>query len=361
MSEIVIILGAGASRNLGGPLMDDFLQIAKTLLRSGRCEGYEQDFKRVFDARDALQQVHPKAKLGLDNLEEVFGAFEMANLLKQLPGTDADAIDQVSVSMKRLITKTLEESVLNPLPKVKGNDPYIKFGKIIKELNSKTRRAAVITFNYDVVIDVAFHTAGVPFDYCLTGDTTIATRLLKLHGSLNWTKCSKPDCRAIVPWSCDRYFERWPPDATEEESGKVQIATRIPSAILHHCSIVVDNEPVIVPPIWNKTEHHHGLASVWHTAAQELRDAEQIFVIGFSLPPTDTFFKYLYALSTVSTHRLERFCVLDPNQEVHNRFRELMGLDITHSNKFSGLRVEFPAAVNQIEEMLITKAIGKRA
>jgi hypothetical protein len=38
---------------------------------------------------------------------------------------------------------------------------------------------------------------------------------------------------------------------------------------------------------------------VWRTAAQHLSEAEHIFIIGYSLPETDQFFRYLYGLGTV--------------------------------------------------------------
>jgi len=50
-------------------------------------------------------------------------------------------------------------------------------------------------------------------------------------------------------------------------------------------------------------------------------------VIGFSLPPTDTFFQYLYALGSVG-QPLRRFQVFDIaplGGEIEQRFRGLLG------------------------------------
>jgi hypothetical protein len=62
-------------------------------------------------------------------------------------------------------------------------------------------------------------------------------------------------------------------------------------------------------------------------AALELRDAENIYVIGFSLPTTDEFFRYLYGLGTVGDTILQRFWVVDPDPSgaVEQRFRGLLG------------------------------------
>ena len=40
--------------------------------------------------------------------------------------------------------------------------------------------------------------------------------------------------------------------------------------------------PMIVPPTWNKSQYHAALSRVWSLAAQELTEAEDIYVIGYS-------------------------------------------------------------------------------
>ena len=69
MSEIVFILGAGASKEAGAPLMSDFLEKADELYRKGQVDEFSQDFKNVFEAISNLQTVHSKAELDLDNIE----------------------------------------------------------------------------------------------------------------------------------------------------------------------------------------------------------------------------------------------------------------------------------------------------
>jgi hypothetical protein len=70
MSEIVLILGAGASKHAGGPLMSDFLAKARAFHKNNQGYQYRDDFARVFAAIGKLQQVHSKSDLDLGNLEE---------------------------------------------------------------------------------------------------------------------------------------------------------------------------------------------------------------------------------------------------------------------------------------------------
>jgi hypothetical protein len=48
MSQTVFVLGAGASRDAGGPLMFDFLDIAERLMRSDEVGDAKASFELVF-------------------------------------------------------------------------------------------------------------------------------------------------------------------------------------------------------------------------------------------------------------------------------------------------------------------------
>jgi hypothetical protein len=93
-------------------------------------------------------------------------------------------------------------------------------------------------------------------------------------------------------------------------------------------------EPVLVPPTWNKAEHHKNLSAVWSRAAKELTDAEHIFIVGYSLPETDSFFRYLYALGTAGGAPLKRIWVFNPDPGVEGRFRGMLGPGATSRYRF---------------------------
>src|SRR5262249_69496 len=150
-----------------------------------------EDFERVFRAIGELYRVHSKADLNLDNLESVFAVFEMAQLLGLLPGTDESEIPRVVKSMRRVITKTLEEAMLfrydthgDLLPP----SAYSQLVQLLDDLDKRKLSASILTFNYDVGLDFALHHSVMPFTYALA-DGEAGTKVLKLHGSLNWAKC----------------------------------------------------------------------------------------------------------------------------------------------------------------------------
>jgi hypothetical protein len=176
MSEFLFILGAGASRECGGPLMSDFFEKARAIQRKSptRLEA----FNRVTKAISDLQVVHSKANLDLQNLESVFGALEMAKMVGRLPGcADPSEIESTIFALRELIAATLDESIqfqvsgsiLTPL---KPPAPYDRFVEFIKERESRGDSCAIVTFNYDVALEVALASVNRSPDYSLESESS---------------------------------------------------------------------------------------------------------------------------------------------------------------------------------------------
>lgn len=344
MSEIVFIVGAGASREAGGPLMADFLDTADELRKVDKELQFRSDFDRVFDAISALQFVHSKSELDLDNIESVFAAFEMGRLINRLPGTPGKDIASLLAAIRRLISKTLEKTITFPVRdgQIHPNPSYDSFARLINSLNNAVRqnRCSIITLNYDLALDYALHFHKHPADYCFSKVTRPGFKIpvMKLHGSLNWARCSK--CGEIVPWDIDAFLQKFPvPFLEKSEFVSLDLPFRLSSSGLKHCGEDVEPDPVIVPPTWNKTGYHRGLSKVWSRAAWELSDAENIFVSGYSLTESDVFFRYLFALGSVGKTRIKRFWVFDPDEEtVRPRFEKLIGSAIKGRFRFRDMK-----------------------
>ena len=103
-----------------------------------------------------------------------------------------------------------------------------------------------------------------------------------------------------------------------------------------------------MPPTWNKSEYHKALSSVWGRAAKELGEAENIFIFGYSMPPTDVFFNHLYALGATGGPSLRRFWACNPDPEVGTRFRGIIGQGA--EKKFSFHETKFDQAVRDVEK-----------
>ncbi len=351
MANIVFILGAGASREAGAPLMNDFLDVADNLWKSGEVGDKAQQFELVFKTIGALQAVHSKAQLDLINIESVFATLELAKILNKLPGTKPSALNKIIAALKDVIVVTLERTLRFPVinNKVHPPPPYRIFIELLCHLQKKAHpinSVAIITFNYDMAVDYALHVNGMGPNYCLSEKSTVGIPLLKLHGSLNWAYCNK--CNSVVPWSLDQYFSmrQWR-DLEEKKNVTLQIGSELSQ--FEHCGMNVPPEPILVPPTWNKAYYQEKLSPVWSRATKELEEAEHIFIIGYSLSPMDAFFRLLYALGTVSEKTLKRIWVYNPSKDsgVEERFRGLLGPG-AHA-RFLYITTGFEGAISNIK------------
>jgi hypothetical protein len=337
MSRFVFILGAGASAEAGAPLMANFLERAETLLP-------KQEFAPLFEEIAALGTLHSKSNLDIDNIEFVFATFEMAALIGKMPYGRRTDPNHVIAQLKRLIVLTLERSVQFPRD-ASGGRPTTAYNSFVEFLTglpgarSGTCPASIFSFNYDLAVDFALRHHSLEPDYCLDGNRqSHQIPLLKLHGSINWAKCAD---ESVAAWPVAEYLAR-------------RFMVDLPGTTATTFSLTMGSEqgtyngwpapptePFIVPPTWTKSTRHRELSHVWRRAAIELEDAEFIVVIGYSCPESDAFFRYLYALGTSSLHRLKRFVVIDPSQDVADRFRNMLGQDVArrfihHPFIFSG-------------------------
>lgn len=352
----LFILGAGASQKAGAPLMANFLDRASDLLRlktSGVMEARDK-FEDVFTAISELQGIHSKSFLDLDNIEIVFGAIEMGLLLKRLGKRDETSIAKLRSSLITLIYKTLEYSIRFPVTdrRILPPKPYDGFMTTLLGIektqpSEDPHKFSFLTFNYDLCLDFALHRSGRAFDYCLeSGQRSSGSPLLKLHGSINW---GLSDDDRILPFHIGE--ARFNPLFDEK-----YVFYNLGSALDRTTSDgkVSKGPPVIVPPTWTKNSYHGQLSNVWSTAAFELASAQNVFVIGYSLPETDSFFRYLYALGTESSVRLRNFVVInkDTSGHVERRFKQLIGRGI--ESRFKYIPETFEDSLGQIKDILMS-------
>jgi hypothetical protein len=350
MGKTVFILGAGASKQAGAPLMSEFVARARDLeSRSGDDGPY---FKKVFRAIRDLRQLYFKSYVDPKNIEDIFGAFEMGRLIGRFGDYPTQEIDALVVAIKRVIVKTLELSIVFSRhgEVIMPAHPYPDFISIVKALTARDGDSAcsILTFNYDIAIDFGLYLRNMAMDYCLTGSSsTPGLKLLKLHGSVNWGKCS--GCGSVVPWQIADFVKE-NPYGPPEPGGRFIL--RIGSNLggrPHECRGALSIEPLLVPPTWNKTEYHGQLSRVWKDAAQELSEAENIFVIGYSLPESDLFFKYLFALGTIGDVELRRLWVVNPDEALKARYDAIVGPGI---ESYEFLPEPFDQAIPKISHEL---------
>jgi hypothetical protein len=339
MSDTVFLFGAGASAESGAPVMANFLDVARGIVSRGAAGPAQASFTKVFQGIAALSECYAKAVIDTDNLEAVFAAFEMGEIFGKLPR----ALDPAELGdcLRDVIIETLQQTIgfhisSRSVPYV-NIDPPEGYGELLSLLQpERAASRTFMTFNYDLALDFAFRhrDEATPIDYGIQAQRAIGQRplLLKLHGSHNWTACGNCgiaiyDPHTHIKGDVSRDYRVRPPFVEVDQKLRLNIASQLRS--FPHCNDTSKSTgmPLLVPPTPSKREHHRQIKAVWQHAARELASARNIIVIGYSLPETDEFFRYLYALGTVSDTRIERFWVVDSDtsERLTNRFRSLLG------------------------------------
>jgi hypothetical protein len=346
----VIIFGAGASKKAGAPLMAEFLDKADELNRKNDegIQGANEAFEDVFNAISELQAIFAKSYLDIENIETLFSAVEMGILINKFSNRKLKQIKDLRKSIITVIYKTLETSMTFPVESdhIKPPEPYGSFIKLLTSRKNKVvseilDEISFITFNYDLGLDYSIHSRGFYLDYGLTERPQKSFTLLKLHGSINWGFCQK--CRTIVPFNFKDANYRLD---HETKHFRYDLGSNLKTR--DHCGMELLEQPVLVPPTWNKTQYHNQLSKVWQKASSKLEQAENIIIVGYSLPETDSFFKYLFALGSESSTRIKRFLVFDPDPEnnVELRYRQMIGRGI--ENRFKFIRKKFEESIDII-------------
>src|SRR5436305_3453405 len=283
MADVVFILGAGASRDSGAPLMRGFFGRAKDLMiyrRAKLGEPRAAALQAAFDVRRELQALHSKTWLDLGNIEEVFAFLEMRALLEPTPEHD-----QQVRNLETLIAATLELSVQFHVASRDGrpeaSDAYAGLRRIIAGLHNKRRSVACITFNYDLALEQALSQSWgqegrtEDFDYCLGHSGGEGMPLLKLHGSLNWFRC--PGCKQIVAVAQRGQFSF---ETSDQNKVAIKLPTQWPTHGAENREICSNNNtllpvenPLLVPPTWNKHGRYSQILPVWQRAVRELQGA----------------------------------------------------------------------------------------
>lgn len=358
MAETVFIFGAGASAAAGCPLMDGFYDRASRLAREKpRQSSFRDDLGRVEEAIHALNGVFAKVHLDTLNLEGLFCALEMGETLGSLGSLARKDVVEAKNALLRLIAGTLESSLeiavergQHTPARVVGPRGYDALAEMIarrREQDRFPRSLAFVTFNYDVGLEVALEAKQQRWSYCLESvpRSTDEIAVCKLHGSVNWTLSS--DRQRVVPAPPDLSEIAHQADSLQKPYGRAYFADQLRRAA------AVDGEaaPYLVPPTDSKGPYRERIQPVWTAAARELSQASSIAIVGYSLPPTDAFFRNFFGVGSISTTPLQRLWVIDPCMSTLERFQGL--LSGTAKSRFEPLQMKFEDAVGRLQDLLL--------
>lgn len=346
----VFILGAGASAHAGAPLMGNFFEVAARLQRDGLLRAVQADIDVVEKVRLWFQRAQSWGWIDIGNIEAILSALEVADVLGVMQNDAIDARAAIK-SMQRFIAAVLEQQIVLPgsiadngWASIRASDAYQELSGIIASLAKHPHcgpgEFGFITFNYDILLDIALAASDVSIDYCLNGTPDQRKLpLCKLHGSLHWFTNGD---EAIVP--------------QQLKVGWLTTSWGETHTFSHRSTYITGKEPpgespLIVPPVAAKTSYHRLVAPVWRAASELLATATCIYVIGYSVPDSDLFFRHLFSLGTASQTKLEKIVFLSPDQAALGRFRMFLSKSAERSLQ-APAAATFETALRNIEEDL---------
>lgn len=322
MEHVVYILGAGFSAPLGIPVMSNFIEKSKDLYFSDP-EKFSH-FQSIYDSIQKMSFIKNYYNTDLFNIEEILSLIEMENVTNQ---------DLKKESFTNFLTDVIE----NYTPKLtlydNGNLPgnwydwlfgqgdYSSYGYFVSELlrcsyrkqnkqvdsffNNSETKYSIITLNYDLVVE--------------NGINYIEKYYKPVTHSLDVIKGIKLE---------------------EEILNEPFYISK-----LHGC---IENGS-IVPPTWRK-DTSETTQSSWILAKKLLESANHIRILGYSLPITDSYLKYLFKSSIVNTKHLKSLDIinLDYTEETKNRYKDFISFNkLRYVNRNLKMYIDEIAAVSR--------------
>jgi hypothetical protein len=290
MERVVYILGAGFSAPLGLPVVADFLVKARDLYFSRREE--HKHFDDVLGQVAQLSMVKNYVEADLFDIEEVFSVLDMEEHLKGEYARSkrlSDFIRSVIVAYTPEISYGAPTGV-NWWDMNFGHGPASDHSAFVASL-----------FQLDFTRDRAGAFAATPCETDVRYDVI----------SLNYDTVLEAICTQIASERGGLIKFARPGQGSEPEPQQ-------PWLCKLHGSV---DDGDLVPPTWRKTSNGP-LAAEWRVARQLLAGANHIRILGYSLPASDSYIKYLFKAAFKDSPHLKSVHVvtLDPSGQARARF-----------------------------------------
>ena len=252
--------------------------------------------------------------------------------------------DRIQLLKKKQVTAYLEDKIGRIISHKEEEGATLGLNPLAGRLLSKwhDEKTHVLTTNYDTIIEriaaegkyptqggkkqglhdqilypIPISTALSRYGTAVLGSTRHETfTIYKLHGSTTWFKSD-----------------------TEVTFDPIYGVSYDGTSNVDKNQLVVDKRRFIVPPVYDKSSllSHDTIRSLWRQARDTaLRLASRIYVIGYSLPETDTAMHTLLWEGSQSNNGKKEIYVIDLNPETTERYRQTLGKYYQVKDKYTG-------------------------
>jgi len=320
--KTVLIIGAGSTRAEActkqcpqrtlPPLDTDFFHLSNYHKVKENIEILSRYIRRNYSI-ELSKSPYPR-------MEEIFGMVYSDTRMKPPPSGSKEAYVALLGIYKRVILETT-----NPLsPTNRG-----PLAKLLKNTLLKGG-CNIITFNQDLLIEKAlvglndirsvwYPNDGYMRNFSMTVPTsktvdrfktggklyTSKVGLMKLHGSLNW-------------YTLTTSKDKIPSTMTSSKEIKCTTHIKIPPELTYVSSGGYRKNwftwPVIIPPVYEKGAFiTDAITPIWNSARDEIKEADEIIVYGYSFPNADQQSKSFFRRARVKNTTLKRLIVINPD------------------------------------------------
>jgi len=313
MEKIVYILGAGFSAPLGLPVMSNFLEKSKDLYFENP-EKYKH-FKKIFDRISDMSYCKNYYNTDLFNIEEILSILEMN--------------DNVSGNseFKEIFAQYLCDVIEYYTPNINSYSIIPELSDWYKYLFADDVKKIFNYYGYFIcsLFRLIFRKYKVDLEGVGLVDE-INTHIEKPNNleysiiTLNYDMVVE----SFIIFAKEKYKEINSQYYGFNRSGSKTLENN-PWLVKLHGSV---EKKEIIAPTWNKFLKPSIILYEWKRAYELLKEANQIRIIGYSLPITDSYIKYLLKTSLVESEnkhfkKIDVICK-DPEGLVKKRYDEFI-------------------------------------
>lgn len=282
------MLGAGFSRGVGIPASNEFVSNEEFSYLKNKLKR-DSDITKIKNLQSYVQFRIENGYFD-KNVESVLNHLATAKYLYMESTTEGKTYDAEIIFDDLLwyIARIIKEKTTDHQEEIPK-----EFFTFLKSIYNNGD--VIITFNYDIMIEGLLNSLGFGYRYGIDEKKNENEQLiLKLHGSLNWGKCSK--CGPVNVHDKILSYEK---------------KSSVPCPL---CKSKIFS-PLLIPPAIYKDSYYNDqffgplVRESWSLASGEISKAKKIYFIGFSMAE-DAYAKELFKLSLNMNNKKDLKCIV---------------------------------------------------
>lgn len=317
------ILGAGASASLPYklPLAKELFPLIRQML----------NLSQKTTLNNILYEVGIPPRKKNINFEDFLSILFSRSLNELFQNKKQYNINQDRGKIVELLLLKLEQLLLQGCKKVKNNKgPY---DRLVASLGPND---AIISFNWDILLELACLRAGKKFCYLPDDDNVNNILIIKPHGSINWFPMLERELLfldlktnwALMGHSFEYYYMLYLKNPLGSKSfGKSsysvqQFQSKYPAIVAPHVlkQIIIGGTPV---DEFVDMGHKRFISSIWFIFQKLVEQVSELFIIGYSLPGIDS--ESIETLKCFSKNsKSKKINTIIRDQQINDRIKRIL-------------------------------------